>query len=473
MKNEDFNMDGSQSDDFLSELLSRFEQMMNNSQPSFFDADELIELIDHYITLGQMKLARQALEIAISQYPNNQDVVVFQARYFHVSGRPVKAVELLKQVLNNDKDNVDALMFLGDVYYETGKQTEAILLYEQALSLVEKEEKPMVIQQIIRSMDEMGQHHKMIPYLKQLITLIPTNSDAMSELAYCYTILNREEEGIAYYMKLVDSDSFNHGAWFSLGLLYFNISLYEKAIEAFEFVLAIEPRFTSAALKIGASLSMLERIDSAIEVYKGILEYEKHDASIYSYLAYCYSQKNNFKKASSAFLKAINLNPEHTEAHLGLAYAYAGLNMFDGAYRQILKIMDEYDDVAELWFYKAYLEEQLDRYEDAVQSYRQGLRRDTTDVNAWLSLSGMLTEYFSDYEEALSVLDEAKEAVPDSAEVLYRGAAVSFEAGRENEGIVWLHSALNQDKSRVELLFLYNPLLHNNPTIIEIINSYL
>jgi len=473
MENEDFNMDGSQSDDFLSELLSRFEQMMNNHQPSFFDVDELLELVDYYIVSQQLPFARRALDIAMSQYPDNKDVLIYQCRYYHASGRSLKAVEMLHEILKNGEENVEALISLGEILSDMGKYAEAVDYLESALKLVDDEEKQFVIQQIVDALDDAGQHHKMIPYLKELIIINPGNSEAMSGIAYCFNILNREEEGVAYFSKIADADPYNTYAWFNLGTLYFGIGLYEKAIDAFGYVLAIEPKFTTAAIKMGSALSALERHDSAIDVYNSVLEYEKKDASIYCYLAYCYSQKKDFQSAIHNFHKSLVLDAEMTESHLGLVYAYAGLDQFDIAYRHILLVLLDYDDVSDLWFYKAYLEEQLDNYQGAIDSFRKGLAISPTDVNAWLSLAGMLTDYLNDHYGALDMIDEALKTNINNPELLYRSAAICFEASFKNEGIVRLHRALTIDKTKSELIFLYNPLLENNSTILEILNQYL
>lgn len=473
MYNNDFNMDGNQSDDFLSELLSRFEQMMNNQQSSFFDADELTELIDYYIMTSQLQFAKSALDLGLSQFPDNIDMLVYQCRYFHAAGRSAKAIEMLKEILKSQPENIEALITIGEILSDLGKQSDAVDYLEIALKFVEHDERQLVMQQIVDALDDAGQHYKMIPYLKELIHFHSGNSEAMSSLAFCYNILNREEEGIIFFMKLIDNDPFNAYAWFNLGTLYFGTGLFEKAVECFEYVLAIEPKFTTAAIKMGSALAALDRIDSAIKVYKSVLEYEKKDASIHCYIANCYSQKKDYKNAIHHFHKSISLDADMTDAHLGLAYAYAGADMFIPSYKHIIRVIEDYDDVADLWFFRAYLEEQLDKYQEAVDSFRKGLDLNPSDVNAWLSLAGMLTEYFSDFTEALSVLDDAIEHNSDNVEVYYRAAAVCFETGLDSEGSNRLHHALSLDKSQYELLFLYNPLLQNNQKIIDILNHYL
>ena len=466
-------MDGSQQDDFLSDLLSRFEQMISGKQTGFFDADELLELIDYYMMSGQMGLAKRALEIAIHQYPDNKDVTVYHYRYLHASGRTSLSIEKLKEFLKGNPDNTEALMSLGEILTDAGKQSEAIAYLESALKLADEQEKPIVMQQIIDTLDDIGQHYKMIPYLKEMIRIHPDNSESMSSLAYCFNILNREEEGIIYFSKLADRDSFNTYAWFNLGTLYFGVSLFEKAIEAFDYVLAIEPRFTTAAIKKGSALTALERIDSAIEVYLEVLEYEKKDASIYTYLGHCFMQKKDHNKSVYYFNKAIELDAEASEAQLGLTYAYAGLDQFKPALHHMQHVIDVFDDVAELWFYKAYLEEQTESYQSAIDSYRSGLKINEYDVDAWLALSGMYTEYFDDYSEALSVLDDAIAINVANPELLYRAAAICFEVGLDNEGSNKLHQALAIDKKKVELMFSYNPLLESHASVVAILNLYL
>lgn len=319
----------------------------------------------------------------------------------------------------------------------------------------------------------MGHHHKMIPYLKQLLVIRPGQPDTLLGLAYCFSILERQEEGIQFFTKLSDEEPFNVNAWFNLGNLYYSIGLYEKAIEAYEFVLAIDPGYTSASLKIGTALSSLERDDESIKIYLDLIKKGVKDAIVYQYLGYGYSQKKNYRRAVHYYEKALEIDPEMPEVHLGLVYAWAGIDNFEAALREMVKVLTVYDEVDELWFYRAYLEEQLTMYEEAMDSLKQGLLINPADISAILSLSNMYIEYFDDFEKATQVLTEALDKLPSEVSLMYRIAAVCFESGLENEGSQWLHNALSTSPESYELMFDYNPLLSGNPAILAILNAYI
>jgi tetratricopeptide (TPR) repeat protein len=473
MSNKDFNLDNDAfSDDFFSGLLSRFEQMYNEKDYTFFDSDELEEIINYYLTTEELSYAEYAIEIALKQFPNSTEFLCFHAQCIHLQGESDKAIELLNELEDANPETIEIFILLGEIFRDTGKSVQSIRYFEKALSLADEEEVADIVEQIIDSLYESGQHNRIIPYYKKLLKIQPNNSSAMSGLAFCFTMLNREEEGIHFFQKIIENNHFNEIAWFCLGNLFFDCDLYEKSIEAFDYVLAIEPNYTTASIKKGYAYISLKNIDDAINIFVELLNTEDDDFSIYIYLAYCYSLKGDYNTSLDYYLKVIEIDPEMTEAHIGIGYGYAELGQYDFALKHIRIVLDDYEDSDEIWEYRAFLEEKVGLFTDACMSFDKCIELNPENTTARLDYSSLLIDELDDFERAKAVIDEGLKFDTMDVHLIYRMAAIHFEAGLEQEATQWLHTALAIDKQSIQLLYDYSPQLLLYPKITEIISLY-
>src|ERR1700746_1276147 len=98
------------------------------------------------------------------------------------------------------------------------------------------------------------------------------NEVALYELAFCYELNGQSEESVKYYTDFVDKHPYTSTAWFNLGVPYNRMGMYEKAIDAYDYSIAIQDDFASAYFNKANSLANLNRLDEAIEVYKETLK---------------------------------------------------------------------------------------------------------------------------------------------------------------------------------------------------------
>jgi tetratricopeptide (TPR) repeat protein len=473
MSNKDFNLDNDAfSDDFFSGLLSRFEQMYNDKDYIFFDSDELEEIIDYYLTTEQLSYAEYAIEVALQQFPNSTEFLCFQAQSIHLKGESEKAIELLNELEASHPETIEIFILLGEILRDIGKNIQSIRYFEKALTFAEDEEVPEIMEQIIDSLYEAGQHNRMIPYYKKLLKMQPDNSSAMSGLAFCFTMLNREDEGIIFFQKMIEKNHFNEIAWFCLGNLFFDNDLFEKSIEAYDYVLAIEPHYTTASIKKGYAYINLKYIDEAITIFVDLLNTEEDDISIYTYLAYCYALKHDYYTSLDYYLKVVEIDPDMTEAHLGIAYGFAELKKFDSALKHIRIVLDDYEDSDEIWEYRAFLEEKVGLFLDACMSFDKCIELNPENTTARLNYSSLLIDELDDFESAKAVIDEGLKFDTMDVHLIYRMAAIHFEAGLEQEASQWLHTALAIDKQSIQLLYDYSPQLLLHSKVTEILSLY-
>jgi tetratricopeptide (TPR) repeat protein len=134
---------------------------------------------------------------------------------------------------------------------------------------------------------------------------------------------------------------------------------FNKAIAAFEAVVAEDPKQVSALTNLGVAYYNVGRLDDAIAQYQKALELAPDDADIHSNLAAAYVQKAQaggsqpdkaqLQKAAAEYTRAVTIDPELAQAHFGLGVVYLILGQNASArdaFESFLKYDDGQDPIA-------------------------------------------------------------------------------------------------------------------------------
>ena len=70
-------------DFFNNELIEGFEQMLDNREYKYYDAEDLVEIIEFYLEVNDSEYAKRALDFAEKMHPENIDIKI--KRRFHNS----------------------------------------------------------------------------------------------------------------------------------------------------------------------------------------------------------------------------------------------------------------------------------------------------------------------------------------------------------------------------------------------------
>jgi len=112
-----------------------------------------------------------------------------------------------------------------------------------------------------------------------------------------------------------------------IGLHYINAHEYEKALEAFKRLLALDPYLPTVYTNLGLAYEGLGRIDLALATYEKAATLNPTDPTAYYNMGILYYQNlKNRARALEFFIKARDLNPLEPDVHqyLGLIYRDQG-----------------------------------------------------------------------------------------------------------------------------------------------------
>ena len=454
--------------EYLRELLERFENNTSQGSYSFFDSGELEDIIYHYFNEAEYAKALNAIEFAISYFPTETIFKVFMAQYFLNTGAYEKALSSLKKLHSLEPNNADIVLSLATAYSQMERPKEAIREYKRVLELTD-EDADEVFKNIAFEYQNLNNAQEALLYFQRAYRYKPRkNASLLFEISYCYETLQKNEEGIQFFTDIIDKDPYCYEAWYNLGIIYNYSGLYEKAIDAFDFSIAIKPTYIPAYL-IKAQMDMYKE---AINTYKQSLDVEADDASVYYYIANCYAFSGNYDKALEYYRKALSLDRMLSNAWIGMGVSYVDMGQPAEAlahFQQGLKI--EPDNVDYLILISGCYED-LSMNEAAEAAYRRAGELDPTHPDVWLDFSDFYVKTQNDYQKALDIIEEGAFHQGNNSELVYRRAAYLYLSGRVKEAIIELFIALTMDYKGHELFLEYNPRLQQSDEIIQAIQSF-
>jgi tetratricopeptide (TPR) repeat protein len=457
--------------EYLRELLERFESVSGEGGYSFFDSGELEDIIYYYFSESELVKAQKAIDYAIEQFPSEVSFQVFKAQYFLNNGEPEKALARLNSLDAVDPQNPDISLTRATVYSTMHKHAEAIREYQKSLAKVD-EDLDEIHTSIAFEYQNLRDYKKAAEHLKKAIRLNKENESLLYEIGYCYEMGQMSDEAIEFFTHELNSRPYSLVAWYNLGIAYSTVELYEKAIDAFDYSIAIDPTFTPAFFSKAQCYEQMEMFLEAINVYKQTFELEKPDAMTNYYIGDCYASMEKYDTAIEYYRKSISLERHFSDAWMGIGLCYVEMEQHSEALSHIEQAIKLESDNAEYYIVLAETQFALGKHDEAALAYEKASELEPYHAEIWLDYSDFYADIKKDYVKALEILEDGLYYQGENSSLTYRRVAYLYEAGRHKEAILELFIALTQDFDAHTQLLEYSDQLKNSAEILAVIETY-
>ena len=454
----------------LTSNLKRFEAMRANGGFSYFDIDEYVNIINYYLDNDQLKKAMDACKTGLKVHPGTPELKLKYAQLLVGRGQSAEAMILLKQIKTILKGNHEFHMTLAMAKILTGDEKEAIRYFDYALNLCEGEEKEEVFFNIGESLENSGFYEIALSYYKKAQLAFPDNEEFLFRAAFCYDRVNNLAESIHYYNLYLDKNPFSENGWYNLGIIHNKAGEFEKAIDAYEYAIALDDDHFDALFNKANTLANWEKYDEAIAIYNEYLALYPGSLIALYYLGECYLQLEQPERAENYFDQIITSFPEFADAWYGKGLVYEAYEKYNEAIEALKKAVQIDKEHNDAWFSLGKLYAIVQKNDESFEAYRNAVSLNHSDVEAWINYA-LVADLMGKPELSLEIILQAMGYAPDEVDLMYAHAAYLFKNNQKELSFNWFEKAVLLAPGQQSIYFTIIPENENLPEIQSIINK--
>ena len=392
-------------------IVDRYESMMSDDVPVFFDLMELESLIEHYLQQGMHRKAQNVLKFATGLYPESLSLQLREAQLMAGSGNIKHAIPRLRNLLAFEPTNDEIHLTLATLYSQTDRHQEAIHHYRKALDLGDASFRGDLFIDIALEYENIGHWEYAVEVLKEALREDPGNETALHELGFCFESMGQSALAIEAFEAFLDDHPYSCPGWYNLGNALQRVGRFEPAINAYEYALVIDESFSPALLQKASALTMLEQFEQALNCYRESVLLDAPQANIYTLMGECKERLHDLIEAEEYYRCALELDGDFADAHVGLGVVAEMRKDWTGSLKHFEKAMELEPTNVEYHILLGGILKKIGMHDEAGMIYANALRLEPDNLELYLEACDNLHRD-GRFDEALVLL----ESVPNSSE---------------------------------------------------------
>ena len=455
----------------INEILRKYENLKKGRSHSFLDEEAFEKIIDYFDEKEDLKKAMEAAEKGAEQYPYSSTLLVRKADLLIASRNYPDALAILDRAVMLDSSSIEVYILRTEAYLAMDKQEKAVEILEQGLQFFSGDEKIALLFELADVYDDYQEFEKVFDCLRLILEADPNNEEALYKICFWTDFTGRNEEGIRLHRQIIDEYPYNELAWFNLAAAYQGLKLYEKAIDAYQYALAINEKFDYAYRNMGDAYIRLRKYKEAIECLEKVLELIKPEALIYEAIGYCYEKLYYHAQARFYYRKASHIVPDDSRLYYKMACTYFNEGNWESAVRQLETALHIHKDQFEYNLLMGESKMQLGQYKDAIHYFTSLISIRPKNKKGWEALVRCL--YKSEkFEEAKEQVLLALRVSNGQVLFTYYLAAILFAMGKSKEAILHLEKGLSHSPKLLKKFIALNPSILQNQLVVDMVARY-
>jgi tetratricopeptide (TPR) repeat protein len=247
--------------------------MENSGVGYYFDADEIVELLDYFEDMDDFDHYGKVVKIGQKLHPHNTDIKIRNCKAHFYNNEFEKALASIEQLC--DTEDEDLMLLKCECLCALDRYSE-LIAYLEALPITSDEEVQERYEYLAQMLHEQYDSKNAYDLVKRGLALFPDSITLKEELCYHLDMQGEMEQAIEVCKELIDYDPYSDDYWYILGRLYAITEVYDKAIEAFDFALVCDETDLEIKLLKTFCYFMQENLEKVIEVYRDIFPEETY-----------------------------------------------------------------------------------------------------------------------------------------------------------------------------------------------------
>lgn len=455
-------------------LLKKCTKMLIVGNEVYFDVSEFLELIEYYSEKNEDgdydEVLQQLYTYAQKQHGFNTEIEASRAMFLIDSECEDEALEILHKLSKLEPSNEMHASNLSIVYIRKGDISSALFQLKRAIAL-NPENEESIVEDVVVELYLNAYFEEAQKILQSILSKFPENTDLLHYSALCYNSIAQPEKAVELLKKKIEIVPYNYDAWFNLGVSYWQLELFEKAIEALDYTLAINASLKEVYILKASCFLAQSETHKAIEVLNDLLEFVPEDLFALEVLSDCYSELNEFSKAEECWQKILTIDSSHAKTWANIAKKFVREEEYQKAIETYEKALNIDPENVTILMDFAHLLNVLGLYENALDVCKRAVKQEKTNAEVWLKYANMERSN-QNFEKALKVLQKSLKYV-DDAVIHYTIAEIYVELKKIEKAVEYFTFAYEQEPEMSEVFFenciipqkqleLFHSVIHTN-----------
>ncbi|HQW06652.1 MAG TPA: tetratricopeptide repeat protein [Flavobacteriales bacterium] len=452
------------------DCVGRYEAMRDQNTTLFFDVEEFEIIIEHYLEQSDTRAAQEVLVHAQLQHPGSMDLMFCEAHVLMNLGKLNRALAVLDAIGKVEPFNEDVQLHKASIYSQLRNYRRAVEHYKRALELAEEGLDDIHLD-LAFEYENLEAFDLAIDSLKRALEINPENEAVLYELAYCFDLADAHQAAISYFRQFTNEHPYAFVAWYNLGNALSHMERLDDSIEALDYCLAIEERFTSAYFSKARNLLVQGKFQEAIDCYQETIAFDGAQAITFSYVGECYEKMERYEQALIHYDQALALDPNWVDAWIGRGVVKDVQGRLPEAIKdleQAVKLSPEHGDG---WFYLGNSLARNGRYEEAFGAYAKLNVLEPENIDGWLDHADLLLQ-MKGPDAAARKLREGDQVHRLTSRYRYRMVSYLLQMGELQQALIQLEDALMADHAAHPQLLEHYPAAAQLPQVVHLLELY-
>jgi len=452
----------------INDLLVQYANLKAGKKFNLIYEDAFEQIIDHFDDQDDLHNALEAVDTGLTYYPFSSTLTVKKADIMISLGNYQEALFILENNPLLDKNDLAIYLIKTDAYLALEMPNKAAQLLEEAIRQLDGEDRISLLMDLTDVYDDYEAFDKLFDCLKLVLELEPNHEEALFKICFWTDFTGRNEESIRLHLNIIDNFPYNELAWFNLASAYQGIKLYEKCIDAYKFVVAINEKFDYAYRNMADAYIRLRKFKDAIEALETVLQLSRPEDVLYEALGHCYEQLKKYTSARQYYRKASNLNTSDVQLYYKVAKTY----MKESNWMQAIKFMEQalskskYNPTFNLAMGECKM--RLKYFDDAAHHFKLVLKYKPKMIAGWEALIKCLYEDKA-YTEAESTIVLAESKLGEKPIFQFYRSAILFARGKSKEALLQLEDAAIAAPKLLKKFIDFNPFIMQNQAVVDLL----
>ncbi|CAD8108816.1 unnamed protein product [Paramecium sonneborni] len=292
------------------------------------------------VILFQKDDYQQAIEYFIKalDYDVGNNIIIYNLGIsYKAIGNFQEALNQFNKSLSIHPNNNKVLFLKGDTLRQMKRFEEAETILSELYQIDNNNG------QVISGLIELKLDQNLISdaqfYAEKLESLKEIDIELLIQIAQRLILSKLEQQALKVLNLILSHDNQIIEAWYSFGILQYNLDQFTEALKSFEKVIELDSSNTSAMLYLALSFGQLNRYQDAVQIFGQLLQINPKDAAIWNNKGIACKELKQFQPALTCFNQALLINPSNPLYKINKALLMIEINKAEG-----LRLLQEAKD---------------------------------------------------------------------------------------------------------------------------------